>query len=149
MKSSSVFVTIMLIGWGLGVITPLILAQEAEAPQFVMIGHASVPDTLTQDDIKQIFLGRMTRKAGQPLGFVILKDEVVYPAFVKMYLGKTVAQYTNYWKKQVFTGKGRMPKFLEDPAEILTYVAETEGTITFLPIHTTIADPIHMITITE
>ncbi len=151
MKSRRVFSVIMLICCSVGMFTLPSPAQDVEeGPQFVVIGHASVPETLTPDDVKQIFLGRMTRKNGNSLMFIIFKDDTVYAAFLKAYVGKTIAQYTNYWKKQVFTGKGRMPRVFEDPTEILTNVAETEGTISFLPITTRVDDAaVHVITITE
>ncbi len=144
------FVSAIILSWFcLGILNAPVSAQDAVKPQFVIIGHAGVPETLTHDEIKQIFLGRMTRKNGNSLGFIILKDDTVYAAFLKASVGKTIAQYTNYWKKQVFTGKGRMPKIFEDPADVQVYVVETEGVISFLPSTIDINDAVHIITITE
>jgi len=149
MKRRRVVFTIIFLWFCLGLVNALVSAQEAAKPQFVIIGHAGVSEILTHDEIKQIFLGRMTRKNGNSLGFIILKDKTVYAAFLKASVGKTVAQYTNYWKKQVFTGKGRMPKMFEDPADVQAYVAETEGAISFLPSTIDVDDAVHLITITE
>lgn len=130
---------------------PQASAQPAEdAPIFQVIGHSTLPDTLTHDEIKQIFLGRMTRKNGQAVVFVIFHEETVYAAFLQAYVGKSVSQYTNYWKKQVFTGKGRMPKAFEEPEDVLTYVAEHDGAISFLPADTPLTpETIHAITVVE
>ncbi len=149
MKRRRVVSAIVLLWFCLGLVNAPSSAQNAVKPQFMIIGHAGVPETLTHDEIKQIFLGRMTRKNGNSLGFIILKDATVYAAFLKASVGKTIAQYTNYWKKQVFTGKGRMPKMFEYPADVQAYVAATEGAISFLPSTIDIDDAVHLITITE
>jgi len=149
MKRRRVVSAVILSWFCLGLMNAPVSAQDAVKPQFVIIGHAGVSETLTHDEIKQIFLGRMTRKNGNSLGFIILKDKTVYAAFLKASVGKTIAQYTNYWKKQVFTGKGRMPKMFDDPADAQAYVAETEGAISFLPSTLDVDDAVHTITITE
>jgi len=127
-----------------------IQAQEVQAPQFIVIGNESVPETLLRKEMKQIFLGRMTSKDGNPIGFVIFTEKEVYAAFLKLSVGKTITQYTNYWKKQVFTGKGRMPMAFKNSAEVLEYVAETEGAISFLPPDDIVdTESVHLITVTE
>jgi hypothetical protein len=126
------------------------LAQEREVPQFVVVGHTSVPETLAENEVKQIFLGRMTAKAGNPIGFVIFKEDAAYAAFLRAYVSKTITQYTNYWKKQVFTGKGRMPKMFENAADMLEYVASHDGVISFiLPDEIIDHDTVHIITVVE
>jgi hypothetical protein len=92
----------------------------------------------------------MTAKAGNPIGFVILKEDTAYAAFLRAYVSKTITQYTNYWKKQVFTGKGRMPKMFENAAEMIEYIASHDGVISFLsPEEIIDHDTIHIITVVE
>ena len=107
----------------------------AGAQDIVMIGNESVADTLKAEEIKQIFLGKKTRWAdNSTIHFVLLHDKDVFTAFVKNYLGKTYSQYRNYWKKQVFSGKGRMPESFKHVAGMLKYLSETEGAIGFMPL---------------
>ncbi len=55
----------------------------------------------------------------------------MYKTFLRQYVQKTYPQYLNYWKKQVFTGKGRMPRMFNDPQELMAFLANTEGAISF------------------
>jgi len=111
----------------------LSLSAFAEDEQVVMIGHASIPDSLKKEEIKQIFLGRKTRWANdEKIIFVIFAEENTYKTFLKEYVGKTIFQYKNYWKKQVFTGKGRMPKAFRKSDDVIKFMSDTKGTISFV-----------------
>jgi ABC-type phosphate transport system substrate-binding protein len=105
----------------------------ANEQQIVLIGHPSVVTALKKSEIEDIFLGKKTRWADDTkIDFVILGAPQVYSAFLKEYLGKTVFQYTNYWKKQVFTGKGRMPEAFSTSSAVIQYVSNTTGAISFV-----------------
>lgn len=150
MKRKIVFSGILLIIYYAVLFPWPAMAQERETPQFVVVGHTSVPETLPRNEIKQIFLGRMTSKAGNSIGFVIFKEDTVYAAFLKAYVSKTITQYTNYWKKQVFTGKDRMPRMFESTTAVLEYVASHEGIISFLsPDDIIDYETVHIITVVE
>ena len=108
--------------------------SAAASEKFALVGNKDVPDTLDKEDIKQIFLGKRTFwDRDRQITFVIFSKEGIFNAFLKVYIGKTMDQYKNYWKKQVFTGKGRMPKAFEQSSDLSAYVAETSGAIGFLP----------------
>jgi len=103
------------------------------AQKFAVITHKNVEEPLEGDDIKHIFLGQKTRwNNGASIIFALSADRELCNAFLKTYLGKSYTQYLNYWKKQVFTGKGRMPVFFHDEQELLTFVAQTQGAISFV-----------------
>lgn len=111
---------------------PGFTAEEQEQ-QLVIIVHEDVEDSLTKEDIKSIFLGRKTRWTNdEKITFVVYTEEMVYKTFLKDYVGKTIFQYRNYWKKQVFTGKGRMPGMLKTSEEVITFVSETKGAMSFV-----------------
>lgn len=116
---------------GLFIVLSMLDVRAAEK-QLVIIGHKDVADSLKKEDIKQIFLGRKTRWANdEKILFVVFAEKETYTTFLKEYVGKTVFQYKNYWKKQVFTGKGRMPKAFKTSEEVIKYVSSTEGSISF------------------
>jgi ABC-type phosphate transport system substrate-binding protein len=106
----------------------------ADTKPMVIITHQNVADALKKDEIKEIFLGKKTRwKDNSTIFFVVLTDDAVYPTFLKDYVGKTTFQYVNYWKQQVFTGKGRMPKSFANSKDVMQFVADTPGAISFIP----------------
>ena len=123
----------IIIGGILGLLIVLaMLDVRAADEQLVIIGHKDVADSLKKEDIKQIFLGRKTRWANdEKILFVVFAEKETYTTFLKEFVGKTVFQYKNYWKKQVFTGKGRMPKAFKTSEEVIKYVSSTEGAISF------------------
>jgi ABC-type phosphate transport system substrate-binding protein len=99
----------------------------------VLVGNKNVPDTLRKEDVKQIFLGKKTRwQDNSKITFVIFNEKDTFTAFLKTYIRKTYPQYRNYWKKQVFTGKGRMPKSFKQPKELFAFLADTEGAVSFV-----------------
>lgn len=98
----------------------------------VLVGHQDITDSLTKEEVKQIFLGRKTRWTDDTkITFVIFNDKEIYETFLKTYVRKTPFQYKNYWKKQVFTGKGRMPKFFKHSEDLINFLSQTEGAISF------------------
>ncbi|MCP4348533.1 MAG: hypothetical protein GY795_23875 [Desulfobacterales bacterium] len=110
-------------------------AQNAFASDdVIIICNKNVCDeTLSRKDIKNIFLGRKTEWSNkQKIIFVTLKNKEVHKVFLKEYVGKTPFQYTNYWKKQLFTGKGKPPKSFNTEESLMDYIANTDGAIGYL-----------------
>lgn len=110
----------------------VISSASPAAEEIVLIGHTRIEENISQEEIQQIFLGKKTRWHDDTrIIFAIFNQEEVYKSFLKEYVRKTYSQYLNYWKKQVFTGKGRMPQAFNTPEELMTFVATTEGAISF------------------
>ncbi len=106
---------------------------SADTQDVVIVGNENAADSVTKGEIKEIFLGKKTRwdnNAG--LTFVLFRDEKHYETFLKEYVGKTASQYSSYWKIQVFNGTGRMPLFLKDKTEVISFVSGTLGAIGFV-----------------
>ncbi len=116
------------------IIVMTLLVSETFAGDVVLVCHKSVPeDSLTRRDIKNIFLGKKTEWAdSQKIVFVTLKGSEAHEFFLREYLGKTMFQYANYWKKQLFTGKGRPPRSFDTDTELIKYVANTKGAIGYV-----------------
>lgn len=99
----------------------------------VIVTNPAVADALNKDEIKQIFLGKKTQwEDNSGITFVLPDDDKLLSAFLKAYIGKTPDQFKNYWKKQVFTGKGKMPKALGTSAELMKFLADNQGAISFM-----------------
>jgi len=107
----------------------------AYAGDVVVICNDSVTvDTLNKRDIKNIFLGKKTRwEGGDKISFVTLKGGDAHDLFLKLYVRKTSSQFSNYWKKKAFSGKGRIPKSFGTPEELIDYVMKTPGAIGYVP----------------
>ncbi len=112
------------------------IAPRASAQEVKIVAHPDISrSTLSQDEIRQIFLGRNTqwKEDHQRIHFVILENGELHSAFVRQFVGKTPSQFSNYWKKMIFTGKGRAPKSFDTPRDVVTFVAETAGAIGYVP----------------
>lgn len=105
------------------------------AQDVVVICNKNVSENvLNQIDINKIFLGKKTEWSNsQNIKFAIMKKEDIHKIFLKEYIGKTEAQFRTYWKKMVFTGKGRLPLSFDTPEEMIQYVAQTEGAVGYIP----------------
>ena len=104
------------------------------AGEVVVIANKNVPDSqLTKDDVKAIFLGEKTKWSNDTkISFVVLKTPDDQEKFMKEYVGKSSSQFNNFWKQQVFTGKGKMPETFDDVKALLDYVARTDGAVAYI-----------------
>ncbi len=59
---------------------------------------------------------------------------------MKNYVGKSFDQFNNYWKQQVFTGNGQMPKAFDNVKDLVDYVSKTDGAVGYLSSDTPAAD---------
>ncbi len=116
----------------IGVVAPgvMSLAQDANP---VLIAHVTVPERpFSKTEVQNIFLGKVTKIEGTKVLFVILKSGDVHADFLKTYLSRTQAQYKKYWKKLIFSGKGKSPKAFKTEAELLEYIAQTPGSLGYV-----------------
>jgi ABC-type phosphate transport system substrate-binding protein len=105
------------------------LTSSAAAAEAVFVHGASAVTGLSDDDLKDYYLGK---KASWPDGskvvVVVLKDGASHDNLMKM-LGKSTSQFSTGWKKLVFTGKGSMPEQVSSEDELVAFVAKTPGAI--------------------
>ena len=52
--------------------------------------------------------------------------------FVKKFAGKTAKQFQNFWRKMVFSGKGKMPQAFASEADLAAFVAANPGSIGYV-----------------
>lgn len=108
--------------------------QSANAG-LLFITHPSVKiDSLTKSEIKDIFIGdKIFWPDGREIAFVVLRMMPAYQMFTVRYARKSPEQYLRYWKKQMFTGKGFMPKSFMEEKDVIKFVSETKGAIGYVP----------------
>ena len=108
-------------------------SPDEQTAGIVIIGNKNISESsLSKTDIQNIFLGKKTKLGGTKITFVILKSGDVHESFLKEYLSRTPAQYNKYWKKMVFTGKGKAPKVFKTEEDLVEHVQNTEGAIGYI-----------------
>jgi len=126
----------------------LLFPRMGDADEVIIITNKSVPvDKLNKEDIKNIFIGKMTRwDDNQRINFVTLPKSKVHEGFLREFVKRTPEQYSRHWKKQIFTGKGNTPKSFKTQESLINYVANTKGAIGYIS-PDAISDRIKVITV--
>jgi hypothetical protein len=121
-------------GVGLGALFLLCaLAFPDTGSGYVLIANKSLAGAaISAEDVKQIFLGAKTSLAGRNVEPVIARYGSIHKEFAANCLGKTEAGLQNYFRMLLFTGKGNLPRSFATTAEIVDYVAKTEGAIGYV-----------------
>ncbi len=111
-----------------------LIASSAVAADIVIVANESVSDaSLTKDAVKKIYLGKQVKWSdGNKIYLSTLKKSATHKAFTKKHVSKSPSQFKMYWKKMIFTGKGKAPKSCENEKALLEYVAATEGAIGYI-----------------
>lgn len=106
----------------------------AEDISVVIIGNRTLPfDTITKKELVDIFKQKKTLwENNEKLSVVLLEGGEAHKLFLKTHLGKTPIQYTLYWKKLVFTGKGNIPITFRTEKNLMKHVALTGGAIGYI-----------------
>ena len=108
----------------------------AWAGDVVLVANQTVPvTTLSKQDVKNIFLKKKKNVGGVTIKLAVLKDDKITKQFLKSYVGKTPSQFSSYYKKLVFTGKGRPPKSMSSEAEMIAYVVRTSGAMGYVGVN--------------
>ena len=105
-----------------------------ETARVTIIGHSELPvDTLTVDELKNIFKGKMALWDNkQKINFVLLQGGRFHDHFIRRYIRKTPRQYNRYWQRLVFSGRGYPPVTFGSEKEVLAYVESTPGSIGYI-----------------
>ncbi len=105
----------------------------ALASGVVLIANSGVgEDSLSQKDVQAIFLNKKKSLANGKVKIAVQKNAVVHEAFLKTYVKKSPSQFKSYYKKLIFTGKGKAPKSVADDNAMLAFVASTPGALGYV-----------------
>lgn len=110
--------------------SPALLAED-----YVLIANKSVDSAaLSKADVQSIFLGDKTKwDDGKPIEFAVMDGGDAHKAFMQDIVAKTPAQFDNYWKRLVFTGKASAPRTFGDAGKLMEFVAGKPGAVGYLP----------------
>ncbi len=118
----------------LAIFAVFVVVSTACADDFALIVNQANPESsLSQAEAKSIFLGK---KTSWPSGVAVLpvlqEGSPVHQGFTKAIVGKSPRQFSNYWKKALFTGTGITPRSLNGDSEVMAFVAANEGAIGYV-----------------
>ena len=136
MKEKIVFLILCASFMGMLLITGGVFPYTAHASDDVLIVcNKSVPeDSLAKNDIRDIFLGKKSMWSdGSKVELVMLDDANVTRVILKELVRKTTSQFRTYWKKKVFTGRGKAPRSFETTDALVEYIISTDGAIGYIP----------------
>lgn len=110
------------------------------ASDYVLIANPGLQGiSVSYNDMRQVFLGTRSNIAGRRVEPVIARSGEAHKRFASTCLGKTEAGLNNYFRMQVFSGKGVVPRSFSTAAEIVEYVAKAPGAIGYVDADTELA----------
>ncbi len=83
-------------------------------------------------DLQKVFLGRASEFGGKRVVLATLRDGTPHKEFTDSYLQMTPQQFTNHWRKIVFSGTGKEPHSFDSEAELVAFVSKTPGAIGYI-----------------
>lgn len=106
----------------------LLVSTAALAESIMIVNEASPVSEISSSDAAKIFLGKKKNwENGDKIIPATLGQGAVHEDFLKTVVKKTPAQFSTYWKKIVFTGRGQAPKMFTSEKDLAAFVAETPG----------------------
>lgn len=132
MKKSIMLVVACVLAWSV----------TAQAGGLTVIANKGVSvSSLSRAQVQNIFLGKdVIWPDGKKMNPAVLKAGGTHESFLSDMLGKSAAQFDTFWKQAIFTGKGRPPKAVASEAEMVQYVAATDGAVGYIDADTAHAD---------
>lgn len=108
--------------------------READADEVMVIANPSVPaESLDPEAIKNIFLGKTAKWDNNDMVTIVVSENVeVHKKFLDKYIQRTDNQFTNVWRQNLFTGKGKQPVKAASLEELVDYVSKTPGAIGYI-----------------
>ncbi|MFZ5571906.1 MAG: hypothetical protein ACOZF0_16020 [Thermodesulfobacteriota bacterium] len=109
-------------------------AEPGEDAGVLVVGNKTLPfDTLSRVDLVDFFKQTKTMWNQEiAINITLLQEGETHRRFIWQYFRKTPSQYNRYWKKLVFSGKGRTPMMFRTEKDLMAHVALTRGAIGYI-----------------
>ncbi|MBC7191206.1 phosphate ABC transporter substrate-binding protein [Marinobacter sp.] len=111
-----------------------LLASPLALADVVVIGNPSGPDSLSSNEVRDLYLNRSQALPGgqkaKPLE--LPEGNAIRSEFHDKVTGRNDAQLKAFWSQQVFTGRGQPPEEAGSPAAMKSRVASTPGAIGYI-----------------
>lgn len=110
-----------------------LITGPALAGVTVIANPSVLTDSISKNDLKEIFLGKQVKwPDNSRIKFVLSGDYDIHITFLKQYVGRSPTQFEMYWRNQVFTGQGQTPVKLRSDRDIINFVASTPGAVGYV-----------------
>ena len=112
----------------------IFISGAVYASEIIIIANPNInEDKLTRKEIENIFLGTTTKwPDGTKIIFATMKKEDIHVPFLKLYIKKSAGQFEAFWRRQLFTGKGSIPKSCTSDQQMIDFVAQHNGAIGYV-----------------
>ncbi|MDV0440424.1 hypothetical protein [Xanthomonas sacchari] len=112
----------------------LLFCTAAQAEVVVVMSSKSPVDSLSKDQVSQIFLAKSNALPGGAQATPIDQDEgaKAREEFYKKVTGRDAAQLKSYWSQLMFTGKAQRPKHVAGDDAVKKAVAASPGAIGYI-----------------
>lgn len=111
----------------------LALAMPVSAANVVIV-NANNASATDMDTVKRIYLGKLKAfpDGSKALPLTYDQGDGTRETFNTTVLGKSESQYSAFWSKLVFTGRGTPPETVTSQAEMVKLVGTNPNTIGFV-----------------
>ncbi|MBF0170274.1 MAG: hypothetical protein HQK87_04165 [Nitrospinae bacterium] len=122
----------------LGMAAP-VRAEGGERKMVVVVNRDNPVANITLDDLRDLYFGKRRFWAhGERIQVADLvesklpEEKSAFAHFAARFLGKEIDAVKSYWIKIIFSGAGQPPKQLRSAAEVIDFVAASEGGVGYL-----------------
>lgn len=99
----------------------------------VVVSQESAIDSLSQNQVRQIFNGQLRRVSGisvKPLD--LPNGSASRDAFYQQVTGKSAEQMKSYWARMIFTGRGMPPREVSSEREMVVLIASDQSYVGYV-----------------
>ncbi|MDA3961996.1 MAG: phosphate ABC transporter substrate-binding protein [Planctomycetota bacterium] len=112
------------------IITALCCTSQAAAEVAVVANTSAT--SVSANDLKGFYLGKKRSWDDGTRVNLTTNGSAIHDAFLDASIGKNASSFASFWKRIVFTGKGKLPEALADDAAVVAYVAANPGAIGYI-----------------
>lgn len=116
------------------ILAALCLFVGGARAELVIIGHHGGPDTITPQQVKDIYLNRSSRlpDGQRVVAFQLPAGNSMRDEFNERITERNDAWLKSFWSRQVLTGKGHPPREVSSANSMKSVVSSTLGSIGYL-----------------
>lgn len=109
-------------------------SHGAEADLAVVVNLDNPSDSITVEEVINVFLGRSRQLAGGTKVIPIdqVEGEAARIEFYDKVVKKSPSQLNSYWSRLIFAGKGRPPYALSNDQEVIEFVSANPSMIGYV-----------------
>lgn len=121
-------------------------SHGAEADLAVVVNAENPTDSITIDELVNVFLGRSRQLAGGTKVIPIdqMEGESARIEFYDKVVKKSPSQLNSYWSRLIFAGKGRPPYAVSNDQEVIEFVSANPSMIGYVD-HTAVDESVKVI----